>query len=158
MVGEEGICRLLLGLRQLHQVFYLKVRKYNIFKYFLMVKFSHIYNIRNSKHSFNDLIVFEIAEACRRKMIITLLIGPLTSLEETLQYRKSLVVFLPQYSTAAQRTTFQHVLACFWGILMKTSLKRSFSFQTLLRDIGIAIFGRDLSPNFKNFKEPMNRF
>jgi hypothetical protein len=45
LVGEEGICRLLLGLRQLHQVFYLKVSKYNIFKYFLMVKFTHIYEV-----------------------------------------------------------------------------------------------------------------
>ncbi len=35
LVGEEGICRLLLGLRQLHQVFYLKVNIFSIFlKYF----------------------------------------------------------------------------------------------------------------------------
>jgi hypothetical protein len=31
LVGEEGICRLLLGLRQLHQVLYLKVSKFKIF-------------------------------------------------------------------------------------------------------------------------------
>jgi hypothetical protein len=36
LVGEEGIFWLLLGLRQLHQVFYLKISKVNILKKYIL--------------------------------------------------------------------------------------------------------------------------